>query len=64
MGSVMDQERPWEEEERVNGYWKMPIESLEKEVAFLKELPWEHAAYRQAKQVYDQRMAPGGKNAE
>ncbi|QIG65896.1 hypothetical protein phiOC_p235 [Ochrobactrum phage vB_OspM_OC] len=55
MGSVMDQERPWEREARINGYKTMPMDKLQQEIEELATLPWEMVAYREATEVYNER---------
>ncbi len=56
MGSVMDQERPWEREKRLDRYRSIPLKYLQAEIEYLSDLPWEKVAYRGALEIYKERI--------
>ena len=56
MGSVMDQERPWEREARLKGYRTTSLKDLRAEIEYLSDLPWEKVAYRDALKIYEERI--------
>lgn len=56
MGSVLDQERPWEREARLERYRTMDINELKRQIDEVLNVPWEHVALKEAQDIYDIRM--------
>jgi hypothetical protein len=55
MGSIMDQERPWEREKRLAEWNSLSTPRLEKMAEDIKHLSWERVEYNQIMDILKKR---------